>query len=115
MQYQSGNQVASIIKKQKIDPKHVYLYKVMSYSIDFYLQQVTPSLTETALVQKAASGAPFYVIVYEHDLPSVQVKQLPITKTITLQHTNISRLDAKFLNPATRNQRLTDIYLMRIN
>ncbi len=115
LQYQLGNTVATLAKKEGIPPNKTFIYKRLAYSLDFYLQQTTPALTDSSIFQKNRTGVNFYLVVFDEHLEAVKSMNLNVTKTFTIPQFRVSRLDGKFLNPATRGAAFQNVLLLQIN
>ena len=115
LKYQSGNEIAAIVGKNSIPKEQVYVYNEFKYSLDFYLQRTNPAMTLEQLKAKSSRGEKFYLVVYKGGINDIKNSALNLTKEYTTPQFHISRLDLKFLNPATRKQSLDSAWLFQIN
>lgn len=115
LQYQLGNTVATLVKKENIPANKIFIYKRLAYSLDFCLQQTTPALTDSSILQKNKSGENFYLVVLDEYREAVKTMNLNVTKTFTIPQFHVSRLDGKFLNPATRDVALKNVVMLQVN
>lgn len=115
LRYQSGNSLAQIAREKGIPSQQIKAFKQFTYSLDFYLQQSTPVLSPQQVQTESPSGKPFYLVVYKPDLAEFNSLGVKAAQVAATPHFKVSRLDGKFLNPATRPQSLDSAYLVRIN
>jgi 4-amino-4-deoxy-L-arabinose transferase-like glycosyltransferase len=112
LKYQAGNNMVDIIKKEQIDINKVYIFdKNYSWSLNFYTQRETPSVTEDELKTKED----LWLFVYGKDLDRLKSEGISWNQSFEVPYYRITMLSLKFLNPETRSSALKKAYLVHIN
>ncbi len=107
LEYQLGNSVTKYINTYKIDKKNFYLYKIHGErSLDFY-SNYSFQIIEDAKVLKPAD----YLLISTIHTTKDLLTNFNTIDTITAFH--VSTLNAKFLNPKTRNSALDYYYILQ--
>ena len=100
LEYQLGNSVSKYIQTKKIDKKNFYLYQIHGErSLDFY-SNYSFKITENLNGLKKAD----YLLISNKLINEEVLKNFNASDTIAAFH--VSTLNAKFLNPKTRDSAL---------
>lgn len=111
LKYQAGSEIAEQVKQKGIAVGSIYkLSDKYTWSLDFYNKQPVQIMGLDKLSDKKD------VWVYADDAELKQLKEAGFQwkEQITADQFRITRLQAKFLNPATRNSKLNQRYLVHI-
>ena len=107
LEYQLGNSVTKYINTKKIDKKNFYLYKIYGErSLDFYSNYSFQIVDD----EKALKPAD-YLLISNKLITKDLFTNFNTIDTIAAFH--ISTLNAKFLNPKTRNSALDYYYILQ--
>ncbi|NIJ46012.1 4-amino-4-deoxy-L-arabinose transferase-like glycosyltransferase [Wenyingzhuangia heitensis] len=112
LQYQSGITASKIIKKNKIDPEHLYLRDgIEAWSVSFYAHKNLKRVKVANIPNQLKKGE----WVYLEEASFLKTKEAGVvwSKIYPLEHYRITRLKLKFLNPSTRPETLTKRYLVQ--
>jgi len=100
LEYQLGNSVSKYIQKKKIDKKNFYLYQIHGErSLDFYSNYSFKIIENLNGLKKAD-----YLLISNKLINEEVLKNFNASDTIAAFH--VSTLNAKFLNPKTRDSAL---------
>ena len=107
LEYQLGNSVTKYINTYKIDKKNFYLYKIYGErSLDFY------SNYSFQIIEDEKALKPSDYLLISNKLTTKDL--LTNFNTIdTIAAFHVSTLNAKFLNPKTRNSELDYYYILQ--
>ena len=107
LEYQLGNSVTRYINTYKIDKKNFYLYKIYGErSLDFYSNYSFQIIED----EKALKPAD-YLLISNKLINKDMLSKFNTIDTIAAFH--VSTLNAKFLNPKTRNSALDYYYILQ--
>ena len=107
LEYQLGNSVTKYINTKKIDKKNFYLYKIYGErSLDFYSNYSFQIIED----EKALKPADYLLISNKLTTKDL-LTNFNTIDTIAAFH--VSTLNAKFLNPKTRNSALDYYYILQ--
>jgi 4-amino-4-deoxy-L-arabinose transferase-like glycosyltransferase len=112
LKYQAGSAMAEIIAENKIPVDDVY--KITwhhTWGLDFYNQHPVQYAEQNNL---AGMGA-IWVYVADNDLKKLKNFGLEWNKQFTVDQFRITRLQPKFLNPATRDEVLNKMHLIHLS
>ena len=100
LEYQLGNSVSKYIQTKKIDKKNFYLYQIHGErSLDFYSNYSFKTIENLNGLKKAD-----YLLISNKLINEEVLKNFNASDTIAAFH--VSTLNAKFLNPKTRDSAL---------
>ncbi len=112
LNYQAGSNMVKIINKEHIDKEKIYILdKHYSWSLNFYTQRETPSVS----VNQLKSKKDIWLFVYGKNLKSLEKGGISWDKSFEVPYYRITMLTLEFLNPATRKGELKKAYLVHIN
>lgn len=113
MEYQAGNQMAEYIHQNNIPIDRIEMARVADYpfSFDIYTAKV---YDEKDSVQLSAALKPLYVFADHDSYVQIQQSDLPYTVMQSFADYRVTRLNAEFLNPATRAEVMDTVYLLRL-
>jgi 4-amino-4-deoxy-L-arabinose transferase-like glycosyltransferase len=107
LEYQLGNSVTKYINTKKIDKNNFYLYKIYGErSLDFYSNYSFQIIED----EKALKPAD-YLLISNKLINKDMLSKFNTIETIAAFH--VSTLNAKFLNPKTRNSALDYYYILQ--
>jgi len=107
LEYQLGNSVTKYINAKKIDKNNFYLYKIYGErSLDFYSNYSFQIIED----EKALKPAD-YLLISNKLITKDLLTKFNTIETIAAFH--VSTLNAKFLNPKTRNSALDYYYILQ--
>jgi len=111
LKYQGGSTMAKVIKEQGIPVNNIYkIGKEYTWSLDFYNQHPV-EITTLEEIQKKHD---VWVYTNENELEELRESGLDWDTQYSVDHFRITRLQAKFLNPNTRNKVLNQMYLIHV-
>ena len=110
LQYQAGQNLAAITKG-KVDPANVYV-RPNSYSASyvFYTHSIFKKFDDSLL----RSGRSVWLLTEPEPFEQVKAEGYQTGQIYSAPHFRISKLDLKFLNPETRDKRLSKMMLVEI-
>lgn len=101
-QYQSGNNMPTLIKQANLKNEEVFIYGKIVRSFDFYSGRFIPMVDSTAIIDKLKSGKPIYVFT-PSDFSDQLAEQFPGAKPVLrCPDKHITRLKLSFLDPKKR-------------
>lgn len=112
LKYQAGSAMAEIIAENNIPVDDVY--KITwhhTWGLDFYNQHPVQYAEQDNL---AGMGA-VWVYVADNDLKKLKASDLKWDRQFTVDQFRITRLQPKFLNPATRDEVLNKMHLIHLS
>lgn len=113
LKYQSGNELAKVISAENINSNKIYrLNGRNSWSLDFYTQQITPTITAENVNNNLHSGD--WLFFYSEDLDKVKQHDISWTEAYNTNYFPVSELELPFLNPKTREHVLQQSYLVKL-
>jgi len=105
LKYQAGSQVGKFIEQE--NPARVYWHDEYDYAMDYYSGRIIPNVFGPP-VDTLSPGT--WIYATEKALPT-----LPPHKIIReFDHFPPSRISMKFLNPATRNEKIQKMFLVQV-
>jgi 4-amino-4-deoxy-L-arabinose transferase-like glycosyltransferase len=105
LKYQAGSQAGKYIHHE--NPAHVYWYDEYDFALDYYADRIVPNAYGAA-IDSVPPGS--WIYVTEKSLPA-----LPANKLLkSFDHFPPSRLSMKFLNPATRGEKIQKMFLVEL-
>jgi 4-amino-4-deoxy-L-arabinose transferase-like glycosyltransferase len=113
IKYQSGSELAHIVKAEKIPLEDIYYFRKFSRSFDFYNEYFIPEIRLSDLKSKN-KGSKIWVFTYQKGLKKLKAANIKWAREIKVEHFRITMLTWQFLNPDTRPQSLTQSYLLEI-
>ncbi len=111
LKYQAGSTMAGIVAENNIPVESIY--KITwhhTWGLDFYNQYPVKFSEYTNL----AGLGPVWVYVADKDLKKLKDSGLNWDKQFTVDQFRITRLQPKFLNPATRDEILNKMHLIHL-
>ncbi|WP_233900138.1 ArnT family glycosyltransferase [Tenacibaculum piscium] len=113
LQYQGGIKIAKIINENdSINLDDVFLYEDdFCWTLDFYTQRNTPHITKQEL---KALDKEVWLVIRNISLETIQKDGFIIDEKYQVDHFRVTKLNLKFLNPKTRNSKLSNVYLLKI-
>ncbi|WP_233883738.1 ArnT family glycosyltransferase [Tenacibaculum piscium] len=113
LQYQGGIKIAKIINENdSINLNDVFLYEDdFCWTLDFYTQRNTPHITKQEL---KALDKEVWLVIRNVSLETIQKDGFIIDEKYQVDHFRVTKLNLKFLNPKTRNSKLSNVYLLKI-
>jgi 4-amino-4-deoxy-L-arabinose transferase-like glycosyltransferase len=111
--YQAGIPMSKLIEENNIPKDKIYLHdKNYSWTLDFYTQRNTPSITTEEL--KSIKKDVWLYTDRDSSLDDLNKNDITIQKQLSVDHFRVTKLNAKFLNPKSRSSKLKKGYLLHI-
>ncbi len=112
LNYQGGSNMAKVVETNKIAVDNIYKFTERhSWALDFYNRYPVKILPLTQLKDKKGS----WVYVDSKELEILKESGVNWDKKLTVDQFRITRLQLKFLNPESREQKLNKVHLVRLN
>lgn len=113
LQFQAGSSMSKIVKENKIPVDEIYkLSEEHTWSLDFYNQKAVKIIALNEIGTNSETAVWLYVS--ETELEEIRHSVHDWDKQFVVDDFRITRLQAKFLNPATRKKTLKSKYLIHI-
>ncbi len=113
--YQSTSAAAQFAQKSGIPAEKMAHYGRHGHALDFYSHHILPDMASPQVAQTAADSLGelwlYTTVAGRADLDAADVPYLLVKE---FRHYQVALLSAKFLNPATRNESLESIYLLKL-
>ena len=104
--------MAKVVETNKIAVDNIYKFTERhSWALDFYNRYPVKILPLTQLKDKKGS----WVYVDSKELEILKESGVNWDKKLTVDQFRITRLQLKFLNPESREQKLNKVHLVRLN
>jgi hypothetical protein len=111
LEYQGGSTMAQKVKESNIPVDEIYKITTRhTWALDFYNQNPVNIISVNDL--KAKNDV--WVYADEQELEQLQKNGIVWTDQITVDQFRITRLQIKFLNPATRQDKLNQMHLVHL-
>jgi hypothetical protein len=115
LSYQAGNSLAAIGKAHGVDHTQVYTFQTgHSFSYDFYTAYIHSGIGLEDIQNRQNLQQPLWVITEEAGIAQLQENGIQIRRQYETQDFHVSRLKWKFLNPKTRAEAITPMYLLEL-
>lgn len=112
LSYQSGLPLATKVKELDIPPQNIRLYHWDSNTFNYY----SATFYDTIQSNQLKSAKNMWLVGPEKDIrQALDSARVQVGKSYVFPHFRISRLNAKFLNPATRLAACERIVLVQVN
>jgi len=111
LKYQAGSTMAQEISNNQIDTNRVYkLGEFYTWALDFYNQKPVKVTT----LSEVSDKKDVWLYATEKDLETLKSSGFEWDKQIVVDQFRITRLNLKFLDPATRYKKLSKRYLVHL-
>ena len=115
--YQSGSSVAAKInmlhrERPMRTDEAIYTYRYSSHALDFYAPRRSEELTLDSLEAWNTAGKFFWVVTDRTGAARIDSMGIHAVETYTFDDYAVTRLTAKFLDPARRTSQLGSVYLL---
>ncbi|WP_445381688.1 ArnT family glycosyltransferase [Robiginitalea sp. IMCC43444] len=111
LKYQAGSEMAKLIEKRNLQINTIYkLNEDHSWALDFYFGKPLKTISTGDI----ASEEVLWVYATEQELENLREMGLGWQEQYTVNQFRISRLQARFLNPGTREKLLRKRHLLRM-
>ena len=113
LRYQAGTVLGEAVERLALDPASVYYLEEQGRagSFDFTTARLTPTLT---LAQLQAMSAPVVLYTSASGREAVEAAGLRAEVLASNPDFRVTRLNARFLNPAKRPDTLSEVFLLRV-
>ena len=112
LKYQGGSAMAQEVEKNGIDKNNIYkLTERHTWALDFYNKQPVKILPLSQLKNQQD----VWVYADSKELDVLRASGMDWDKQLTVDQFRITRLQLKFLNPATRYKKLNQMHLVHLN
>lgn len=110
LKYQGGSNMAQKIKENAINVDAIYKFGDYSWALDFYNQQPV----KIASLEELMDKKDIWIYANDNDLQELIEAGFDWDKQLTVDQFRITRLQLKFLEPATRAKKLNKMHLVHI-
>lgn len=116
LKYQGGNEMAALIKKNKmaIPDSSIVLVETHAHSFDYYLGHVHAVAPMEEFEQLYPGLSDKYFLINKGDRDKLRERGYRIEPVISQKDYNVARMSLRFFNPATREKKLDTLILGRI-
>ena len=116
MTYQGSKAMADYVNRNNIPKDFIIGFTHRSYfAFDFALKRDIPEPPLAEIQKRSAAKEPFYILTDKQKLPELITAGVPLQQITIVPHFHVSRLNLKFINPATRAATLDSLILMKVN
>ncbi len=110
LRYQTGNSIGKFIKEKNIDPAKCFIYQDhIWHSLQFYVNKIITHKDDVSTVNTGD-----YIILPKEKLADFTNHNINFTSIFNTETFPITKLNLRFLNPATRLEETTTYYLIKI-
>jgi len=113
LRYQGGSNLAVEAKKLSIPNAETYIYNVKSFVFDFYTAALHPLISLDDIKNKTVKKE--YILTDGKGLDSLRNAGIPVTIAAVGDQFHVTTLTFKFINPATRKDALSQLYLLKVD
>jgi len=112
LEYQGGSNMAQQVKERNIPVDDIYkINQRHTWALDFYNQNPVNIVSASELKKMKD----VWVYATDKELEQLQKKEIAWDNQITVDQFRITRLQIKFLNPDTREEKLNKMHLVHLN
>ena len=112
LEYQAGSTMAGVVKSETIDKENIFkLSERYSWGLDFYNRKPVKIISIDDLDQKKD----IWLYVTSRELKNLEEKGYAWDRQYSVDQFRITRLQARFLNPTTRDQVLKEMHLVHLH
>lgn len=112
--YQSGSEAAHYLVQEGLAEQNVGVYDFSQHAFDFYLGKVAKVFDSPKDIETTAGQAEWIILIRGKSLAELDKAGIRYEKIKHFDHFHVTRLTAKFLNPASRAEQLQDVYLIKV-
>jgi hypothetical protein len=116
LNYQAGNQLAAISKCNNVDQRRVFTFQQpdVNYSYHFYTSTFHRPISLQAVKTAQTKDQKFWVLTDEAGKVYLQQNNVRFNNVLSKRDYRITRLKPKFLNPGTREEVTSKLYLIEL-
>lgn len=117
MTYQAGNEMAiHAVKEKQLPIENIGSFQIddISYSFDIYVGKLIEEWPESTIDERLESHQDVYLLTEAKGLEALKAGGYTVEIIDHRRDYRITRLKAKFMNPSTREQMLTQMYLVKV-
>ena len=116
LSYQAGNELATVSERLKLDPRQVYYFQAgdYSFSYDFYTRFQHKEISMQDIKAMQTKNASVWLFTSAEGKKVLEENGVPVSTIFQNKDYRVSILKPKFLNPATRGETLTTVYLIKL-
>ncbi|MEO1011672.1 MAG: glycosyltransferase family 39 protein [Bacteroidota bacterium] len=112
LEYQAGSSMAAVVRDNKVPKDNIYkLSDRHTWTLDFY----NGAPLKITSLEKIRNTTDFWLYVTDAELQQLRELDFDWDRKFTEKQFRITRLQAKFLNPNTREKVLNKMHLIHIN
>ncbi len=112
LKYQSSSELAFYMLEQKIPAEQLVAYKKYGHALSYYLHTGIPY--ETDLTQALGQPQSRYIYTSALGLSDLKLANIPFEIIKEFDDFPVSRLNFKFINPATRHSAVATAFLIQL-
>ena len=111
LEYQAGSTMAHIVRREQVPPGSIFkLSERYTWSLDFYNQNPLNTISKEELNEEHD----IWLYITQKELEELSGLGYDWDRQYTVDHFRITRLQARFLNPATRSEVLKKMHLVHL-
>lgn len=111
LEYQGGSEMAKVVSENQIEPQNIFkVSEHHSWGLDFYNRDPVNIISAADLKEMGS----VWVYATEDELASLKKQGFRWGQQYQVPHFRITRLQARFLNPETRENLLDTMYLVKL-
>jgi 4-amino-4-deoxy-L-arabinose transferase-like glycosyltransferase len=113
LDYQAGSVIGKEIVKDNVPVDRIRTFNIASHSLDFYSQSIIPQVFDVNHFYELRASGPVWVYTNEEGYKQMEGAGLKAESIQRFQNYAVSQLTIDFINPDTRQDKLTERYLLR--
>lgn len=116
LRYQAGNELALAAKKNNIPTNRIFTFQLsdVSFSFDFYTSYIHKNISLEAIRAAKSNNQEFWVLTDESGKVYLQDNKVAFQGVVSSKDFRVTRLKGGFLNPNTRPEYVSRLYLIRL-
>lgn len=113
LDYQAGSVVAKEIVKQNVPTERLRTFNLSSHALDFYTGSIVPQVFAVNHFYELRASGPVWVYTDEDGYNQLRKAGLEAASIQRFQDYRVTQLTPEFIDPATRQSKLSERYLLR--
>ncbi len=113
MEYQAGSQIAEELKMRNLGTEQVHRYDYYSFSLMYYIRGNIKGYNDRKIERDLEQDRPVYMLCYQSGFEDLS-QHFTLNTVRRFDTFNVTQLSMPFLNPDTRKEALTPVYLVKI-
>jgi 4-amino-4-deoxy-L-arabinose transferase-like glycosyltransferase len=113
LDYQSGSAIGKQILKEGVPVSRLRTYNLSNHAFDFYTRSIVPQVFDMNHFHELMNQGPLWVYTDEAGYQQMKEAGLKAESIQSFPEYHVSQMSIDFLNPATRQNELSERYLIR--